>query len=386
MDNSLMSNSQVMIVVSPRERFNYTSQSLESLYKHTEFPFKLIYVDGGSPANIKSYLQQAAREKGFELIRTDYYLSPNQSRNIGLAKVKSKYVVFVDNDVEFAPGWLKKLVECAEETDATIVNPLTCQGTPVHEIVHCAGGESGLFVENKDGKVVRKFLEKIYHQGRWVAEVRDELKRGETGLIEFHCMLVRTSIFDKIGQLDEGMLNTREHIDFHMTVLEAGGTVYLEPDSLVTFLGGEIEAAINEKAIDRGTVHLEPDSLVTYVPVPPLELSNMAFYMLRWSDGWEMSTLQHLRTKWDLTDDEYFKNKYNALGWRRKATLIEPLVTRLFGKKNSLWKKIIRKIFVTADKVINRYVTNHYNQNKPKHQPVQVVTQLREYATTSSHR
>lgn len=62
MDNSLVSDPQVTIVVPPRERFNYTSQYLESIYKHTEFPFELIYVYVGSPANIKSYLQQAAHE------------------------------------------------------------------------------------------------------------------------------------------------------------------------------------------------------------------------------------------------------------------------------------------------------------------------------------
>lgn len=64
------------------------------------------------------------------------------------------------------PGWLKKLVECAEETDATVISPLICQGTPVHEIVHCAGGESGVLLENKDGNVRRRILEKIYKQGR----------------------------------------------------------------------------------------------------------------------------------------------------------------------------------------------------------------------------
>ncbi len=355
MENSQLTDYQVTIVVSPRERFNHTRQSLESIYEHTEFPFELIYIDGGSPENIKSYLQQAASEKGFKLIRTDCYLSPNQARNIGLAKVNSKYVVFVDNDVEMTPGWLKKIVECAEETDATVVSPLICQGTPVHEIVHCAGGESGVLVENKDGNVRRRILEKIYKQGRRVTDVRDGLKREQTGLAEFHCMLVRTSIFEKIGQLDEGMLNTKEHVDFCMTVIAAGGTVYLEPDSIIT-----------------------------YVPGPPLEMSDMAFFMLRWSDAWELASLLHLRAKWDLTEDEYFKNKYNRLGWRRHMTLIEPWITRLsLGKSNSLWKRIIRKIFVTGDKTANKYISKYYERNRSKLQPIQAATQP-QYATTSS--
>ena len=40
---------RVTVVVSPRERFNYTEQSLNSIYKNTEIPFELIYIDGNSP-------------------------------------------------------------------------------------------------------------------------------------------------------------------------------------------------------------------------------------------------------------------------------------------------------------------------------------------------
>ena len=44
-----MNEPQVTIVVSPRERFSATKESLESIYQHTKIPFKLIYVAGNSP-------------------------------------------------------------------------------------------------------------------------------------------------------------------------------------------------------------------------------------------------------------------------------------------------------------------------------------------------
>ncbi|MGB3761496.1 MAG: glycosyltransferase family 2 protein, partial [Rivularia sp. (in: cyanobacteria)] len=37
-----MSEPQVTIIVSPRERFSYTRESLESIYENTQIPFKLI--------------------------------------------------------------------------------------------------------------------------------------------------------------------------------------------------------------------------------------------------------------------------------------------------------------------------------------------------------
>ncbi len=95
MEASVRENLLVTIVVVPRERFSYTRESLESIYKDTDYPFDLVYVDGGSPPRIKRYLEDIAREKQFQLIRTDYYLSPNRARNLGLGQVKTKYVVFM---------------------------------------------------------------------------------------------------------------------------------------------------------------------------------------------------------------------------------------------------------------------------------------------------
>ncbi|MES1021717.1 glycosyltransferase [Gloeocapsa sp. BRSZ] len=339
---------QVTIVVAPRERFSYTRESLESIYEHTQTPFKLVYVDGGSPSRIKSYLEAQAREKNFQLIRTEYYLSPNHARNLGLAEVNTKYVVFIDNDVVVTPGWLQKLVECAETTNATIVSPLICQHLPLHEIVHCAGGESGVRVENKNGNLRRRIIEKIYFQGRKVADIRPKLQRSETGLAEFHCMMVRTDIFAQVGKLDEKLLNTKEHVDFCIVVNDAGGSVYLEPDSLVT-----------------------------YVPAIPLEWTDIPFYMLRWSDAWELASLHHLRNKWNLTEDDYFKNKYKKLGGRRHMSIIQPLSASLCLGQRGRIRHAVKIILISVDKRLNRYITNRYTQKHlpPKQQPVSQVQQ-----------
>jgi GT2 family glycosyltransferase len=355
MNSTPIKDPEVTIIVAPRERFSYTKQSLESIYENTEHPFKLIYVDGGSPSHIKEYLQAQAGEKQFQLIRTECYLSPNHARNLGLRQVTSKYVVFIDNDVVVTPGWLKALVQCAEETGATVVSPLVCQGTPVHEEVHCAGGESGVLVETKGETTRRRMIEKIYKQGRKVADVRPQLQRFKTGLAEFHCMIVRTEIFQQIGLLDEGLLNTKEHVDLCILVTEAGGTVYLEPESVVT-----------------------------YVPGPPLEWTDLHYYMLRWSDAWELASLKRLRDKWNLTEDEYFKNKYNRLGWRRHMSIISPLARSLpIGNFGS---RALGKILRFTDKALNSYITTRYAQKHLQTQPNQAPAELTKSAITASSR
>jgi len=348
-----MSKPQVTIVVSPRERFSCAQASLESIYEHTRTPFNLIYVDGGSPAKIKRYLEEQAIEKQFQLIRTEHYLSPNKARNLGLAQVNSEYVVFIDNDVVVTPGWLQQLIKCVEETKATVVSPLICQGEPVHEEVHCAGGESGVKIETSRDRTRRRIVEKIYKQGRKVADVLPQLQRHQTGLAEFHCMMVRTEIFEQIGMLDEAILNTKEHVDFCMTVMETGGSVYLEPESIVT-----------------------------YVPGPPLELTDMPFYMLRWSDAWELTSLHRLRDKWNLTEDEYFKNRYNGLGWRRKTTIIKPLSRKISKTILRRQSKKVEDLLVSMDKALNKYLTNRYARKQLQMQPSQTPQLLQKSPTT----
>jgi GT2 family glycosyltransferase len=321
----------VTIVVVPRERFSCTRQSLESVFAHTQFPYKLIYVDGNSPAPVRRYLEQQAEAKGFQLLRTEHYLYPNQARNLGLSQVETEYVVFLDNDVIVSPNWLTALVQCAEETNAAVVGPLMCQYEPIHENVHFAGGESHVWVD-KTGR--RRLREKMYDQGKQVADIRNRLDRTETELAEFHCVLVRRSIFDRLHQLDEGMLNTKEHLDFCMSVRQLGGTVYFEPASLVT-----------------------------YVPGPPLKWFDLHFYMLRWSDEWTLASLKHLQQKWDLVEDGYFKSKYKKLekGWRRKGTIVNPVVRSLtFGIGSGLLAELLAK----PERILNRYLTDRHAQQQ----------------------
>jgi GT2 family glycosyltransferase len=324
-----MNNPKVTLVVVPRERFSYTCESLESIYQHTHYPFELVYVDGNSPKQTQQYLQEQAQAKQFKLVRTDYYLSPNQARNIGLQYVETEYVVFVDNDIHVAPGWLKKLVDCAEEESATVVCPLVCIGQNLHSKVHLAGGEARIFLEIKNGKQRRKVHEKHYFVNRPVAEIQDKLQRRECEFAEFHCLLVRTAIFDQIGLLDEKLLSTREHIDFSLNITEVGGTIYCEPESVTT-----------------------------YVPDSGFEWSDLPYFMLRWSDAWEVASLEHFMQKWDLTvKDKYFKKRYRRLGQRRHQAFLRPLVRQLSFGGYATW---LEKMLVSLERKLNRLVSNRY--------------------------
>lgn len=341
-----MMNPKITIIVSPRERFQFARESLESLYENTQTPFHLIYIDNNSPTELRNYLEAQAQTHHFQIIRSEHYLSPNQCRNLGLQQVTTPYVVFVDNDVVFAPGWLKSLVDCTEETGATVVGSLVCQYRPLHEIVHCAGGtymapeEFAAFARgelNPAGTLGCvggwKIQEKTPFQNQRVDEVRDFIPRQPTGFVEFHAMLVQTSIFDRIGPLDEGFSCTKEYLDFCMTVTRAGGQIYLEPESVVTFL--------------------------THPPAPALQWSDLPYFMLRWSDAWELSNLLHFQKKWNLKESSYFQKRYQKLGQRRRKELIKPIAKwfRFLGQPRKKW---IEDQLFQWEKRLNQILTHRH--------------------------
>jgi glycosyltransferase involved in cell wall biosynthesis len=292
----------VTVVVVPRERFGLSLRSLDTLYRNTDFPFRLVYVDGGSPPAIARALADAAAARGFDLVRTEGHLSPNEARNLGFARASGRYAVFVDNDLLVEPGWLAALVRCADETGADVVGPLYGIGEPQDGIVHMAGGIAR--IEEKDGQ---RYLSEIHRfAGRRVAEVEADLKREPTELVEFHCLLVRTETQRAIGALDEELLSTGEHIDLCLTVRERGGTVYFEPASRVS-----------------------------YVPPPPLDPSDRAFFRVRWSEAWTRRSLARLTEKWNLSEtDPYMADHVRWLRSHRRLPLrsAERFLDRSLGR------------------------------------------------------
>ena len=320
----------ITVVVVPRERFSYTQQSLESIYQYTNLPFELVYVDGGSPKSVQHYLSKAAAERGFTLLRTEHFLAPNQARNLGLGQVKTDYVLFIDNDVHVSYGWLERLWECAQETDATVVCPLTCIGQPLHQKVHLAGGEARIFTELNGDQTQRRVHEKHYFVNRSVADVQDQLHRRVCEFAEFHCMLVKRCIFTQIGLLDEKLLSTREHIDFCLNVSQTGGKIYCEPDSVVTYV---------------------PDILYRW--------SDLAFFMLRWSDEWELKSLKRFRKKWNLDKDKYFKKRYKRLGHRRHSAFLRPLIRKITFGQPIPW---LEKVVIGLERQLNRLITGRYKR------------------------
>jgi len=340
------------VIVTQRERFGMTAESLADLVEHTDEPFDLVYVDANSPSAHAEHLASESERLGFTLIRHERYLTPNQARNMGLQAASTPYVVFVDNDVLYTPGWLTAAIDCAEETGAAVVSPLICQALPAHETIHHAGGDYAVLdsAVHGDGPDAldryfeaapsgqRDFREVMHGHGEPLDEWDGSLERHETGFCEFHVVLVRRDLFDTIGPLDEKMLSTKEHIDFSMSTRAAGERVWFEPTSVVTYVFPNR---------DR-----------------PLEVSDWPFFALRWSDAHGRRSLEHFVSKWKLRPpDGYVEEKKKIYGYRRVQAILVPIMYKVpFLSRSKKYTTKAAFVLAHAEKPFNRLFVAYHDR------------------------
>ena len=186
-----------------------------------------------------------------------------------------------------------------------------------------AGGLTHITVEQ--GR--RQFAEEHRFAEQRLDEVRHDLRRKPSELIEFHCMLARTEIFERLGLLDERLMSQAEHTDLCLLVRDHGGEVYFEPESIVT-----------------------------YITTGPMRWSDYPFFLRRWSEVWNDASFERFRQKWDLAGDEPGTRRARRYGTAHRQFLLTPLqrtLVRVFGWRWGQW--LAQDILATLETRITRW-------------------------------
>jgi GT2 family glycosyltransferase len=271
LSNTSVSNLATIAVV-PRERLSGIAETFEALALHTPPDVRFLWIDNETPLSLRDATLESAAKLNVQRIGTERLTTPNRARNIALARIETRYVVFLDNDAIVSAGWLERLVDCAEETGAAAVGATTLIGAAAEEIIHWAGGIGHFEIKNG----VRRFIERHEHTGSRLRDVRDGLCRKKIESLEFHAALFRTEALREIGGCDERLPSALEHLDVSLRLKESGG------------------------------IFFEPDSVVTYLPPPPFHPADIAYYRWRWSDLFNEQSLSVFAGRWGVAKDDPF--------------------------------------------------------------------------------
>ena len=106
---------KVSVAVVPRERFSSTAATLRSIAANTPDDVEIVWVDNGHPAAWRERPRRP-HPRG-RRVPTERWLRPGATHNAAIDAATGDFIVIVENNVLVEPGWLEKLMECAEKTE-----------------------------------------------------------------------------------------------------------------------------------------------------------------------------------------------------------------------------------------------------------------------------
>lgn len=190
---------------------------LESLRRSTpDDLYELILSDDRSEAETKAFLKEvpdarlvwARKNRGFAA-----------ACNAGAGKAQGEFLVFLNSDLEFRPGWLEAMLFALEDRVGAVGAKLTYpDGTIQH---------GGVFL--REDRLDRVPLVASHDR---VGEPGDdpEANRAQDLLaVTAAAVLIRRTAFEEVGGFDEAYFNGYEDVDLCLKLREAGWRIAYEP-------------------------------------------------------------------------------------------------------------------------------------------------------------
>lgn len=254
------------VVVNQRDSFGWPEPLIDALFRAVPAGTPVLFVDGGSPAEVRDALRRSAEHWGFQLERREVLVSANQARLLGLQRLDVSHLLCVENDVRLAPGCGERLLAAAQRHRADVVVPLVLEeNNSGRQRIHLAGGRCRL----RRGWVGRR-LDVLFQQ-RHQDLAQQPVMARPTELVEYHALLLKTAFARAHPLHDPAIASAQEILDFSLAVQQHSGRCWLEPAAAAVFLNPSRVASA-----DR-----------------PL-------FLHRWSDRVQRQGIHHFRHKWSL--------------------------------------------------------------------------------------
>jgi len=225
----------VSIIILTFNALQYTKKCVRSIQQHTVYPYEIIFVDNASTDGTAKYLRKIVRKHdNFSLIENKENKGFAAGNNQGMAVARGDYILLMNNDVVVTPGWLDRMISCAEKSpDIGMVGPVSnyVSGPQlVDDVKYNTSSLAGL------NEFAAKRAEKYSGRSRRILRV-----------VGF-CMLIKRAVVDKIGGLDSRYgLGNFEDDDFSLRAALAGFGSCIAEDCFIhhfgnrTFIGAKID-------------------------------------------------------------------------------------------------------------------------------------------------
>lgn len=212
------------IIIVTFNELAYTRECVDSIRLRTDEPYELIFVDNGSTDGTPEYLKSLG---DVQIIRNSENRGFPAAVNQGIRVARGNQVLLLNNDTVVSTGWLRKLL-VAFERDGKVGLAGPCSNR--------VSGRQMVEATYSDMTSMDGFA---WDWGRRHAGVTEETDR----LIGF-CLLIRKTVLDQIGLMDERFgIGCFEDDDICQRALRGGWKAVIVRDAFVHHYGSRTFAA-----------------------------------------------------------------------------------------------------------------------------------------------
>jgi GT2 family glycosyltransferase len=231
---------KISLIILTYNNLDYTRQCLESIFSKTVYPnYEIVVVDNASTDGTPDYLQTvAATHQNMLLVLNKENRGFAAGNNQGVAAASGEYIAFLNNDIVVTPGWLSGLVAHLIDPSIGAIGPVT----------NYAGNESRIAVDYHNISDLDDFARRYTqaHAGQ----------SFEIRMLALFCMLLRRSVIEAVGPLDEQFgVGMYEDDDFSLRIRQKGYRILCAEDVYIHHWGSAAFSRLAQERFER--LHLE---------------------------------------------------------------------------------------------------------------------------------
>lgn len=194
---------------------------LDSILQKTTYPnFEIVIIENNSKNPETFAYYDSLRDPKIRVLRWEHAFNYSAINNFGVRETDGEYVLLLNNDTEIiTPDWIEGMLGLCQREDVGSVGAKLY--FPDDTIQHCGvivgyGGVGGhMFAGLNRGDLGYMYRTHIIQN---------------LSAVTAACMLVKRSVYEQVGGLDEGYQVAFNDVDFCMKITTAGYRIVLTPE------------------------------------------------------------------------------------------------------------------------------------------------------------
>ncbi len=214
---------KVSIMIPNKDHCKMLKKCISSILKKTTYPnYEILIIDNGSTEKeLKSYYASLVNEPRIRILHDDRPFNFSAINNFAAKEAKGEYLVLLNNDIQIITGnWLQEMMMYVQREDVGAVGAMLYY--PDNSTQH-AGVILGLGSDRIAGHTFHRVPRGM------VAYMGKNCYSQNVSAVTAACMMVKKSVYDAIGGMDESYPVAFNDVDFCLRIRERGLLIVWTP-------------------------------------------------------------------------------------------------------------------------------------------------------------